>query len=150
MWDCFYIYLKEGCKVSGPYSETKWVNGAITGVADLGWEIRSEFRKIPENFRFRTHFWPFFSDFDSASERKNRSRHRSPRSRLSYSLINYLPATNLRAFFRRKFPEFRNRRRKFRFRTAQRGVRFQRKTQPRLLINSRFADPDGMAWIPAQ
>ena len=96
----------------------------------LGWEIRTEFRKIPENFRFRTHFRPFFSDSDSASERKNRSRHRSPRSRRSYSLINYLPATNLRAFFRRKFPEFRNRRRKFRFRTLQRGVRFQRNSQP--------------------
>ena len=26
--------MKEGCKVSGPYSETKWVNGANTGVAD--------------------------------------------------------------------------------------------------------------------
>ena len=26
--------MKEGCKVSGPYSETKWVNGAITGVVD--------------------------------------------------------------------------------------------------------------------
>ena len=29
-----YIYLKEGCKVSVPNSDTKRVNGAITGVAD--------------------------------------------------------------------------------------------------------------------
>ena len=33
------------------------------GKCNLGWEIRSEFRKIPENFRFRTHFRPFFFRF---------------------------------------------------------------------------------------
>ena len=97
----------------------------------LGCAFRTEFRKIPENFRFRTHFRPFFSDSDSASERKNRSRHRSPRLCISFLLINYLPATNLCAVFRRKFLEFRNRRRKFRFRTLQRGVRFQQNSQPR-------------------
>ena len=34
--------------------------------------------------------------------------------------------------FRRNFAESRNRKRKFRFRTPQQGVQFQRKTQPRL------------------
>jgi hypothetical protein len=29
-----FIYLKEGCKVLGPDSDTKWVIGAPTGVAD--------------------------------------------------------------------------------------------------------------------
>ncbi len=30
----------------------------VTRVPELGWEIRAEFRRIPENFRFRTHFGP--------------------------------------------------------------------------------------------
>jgi hypothetical protein len=34
MSNCLYICLKEGCKVLGPDSGTKWVIGAPTGVAD--------------------------------------------------------------------------------------------------------------------
>ena len=31
---CLYIWVREGCKVLGPDSETKWVIRVITGVAD--------------------------------------------------------------------------------------------------------------------
>ena len=34
MQNCFYTCLKQGCKVSGPDSDIKWVIGLLSGVVE--------------------------------------------------------------------------------------------------------------------
>jgi hypothetical protein len=55
----------------------------------------AEFRRISDSGPF---FDPISSDSGFGSKWKIRSRHRPPRSRLFYSLINFLPATNFSEF----------------------------------------------------
>ena len=96
-WGCLKIKCNSITYFNNVTMNYEYFSG--TGIPDLvGKSGRNsgKFRRISDSGPI---FDPFYSDSDSASERKNRSRHRSPRLRLSYSLINYLPATNLRAFF---------------------------------------------------
>jgi len=64
---------------------------------ELGWEFRAEFRRIPENFRFRTLFWPNFFRFRF----RFRSDYVFPPN---FSLSEFFSRQFFSEFFHRKSP----------------------------------------------